>query len=195
EQGVVAVSNRQISEAAGQGNNTAVGYHFGTKADLLTAIVRRHQDDIERRRESLVAAAAGSEDVRAWVDCLVRPTAEHLASLGLPTWWARLSAQLVADPMFRHLLADETLRSESLRAAIEALDRCRPELPAPVREQRDMMTRQLITYGYAEREQALAARSPGLERHTWETFTVGLIDAITGLWLAPWTPIPPSHRE
>ena len=36
----VAVSNRQISEAAGQANNFAVGYHFGTKTDLVLAIVR-----------------------------------------------------------------------------------------------------------------------------------------------------------
>ena len=42
EHGVVAVSNRQVSEAAGQGNNTAVGYHFGTKADLVRAIARKH---------------------------------------------------------------------------------------------------------------------------------------------------------
>ncbi|MGO4759077.1 TetR family transcriptional regulator, partial [Streptomyces sp. 2MCAF27] len=37
ERGVYAVSNRQVSEAAGQGNNAAVGYHFGTKADLVRA--------------------------------------------------------------------------------------------------------------------------------------------------------------
>src|ERR1700686_2031953 len=38
EHGVYAVSNRQVSEAAGQGNNAAVGYHFGTKADLVCAL-------------------------------------------------------------------------------------------------------------------------------------------------------------
>src|SRR5699024_7108128 len=38
EHGTGVVSNRQISEAAGQGNNTAVGYHFGTRADLVRAI-------------------------------------------------------------------------------------------------------------------------------------------------------------
>jgi cytochrome P450 len=41
ERGIHAVSNRQISEAAGQGNSAAVGYHFGTKADLVRAIARR----------------------------------------------------------------------------------------------------------------------------------------------------------
>ncbi|MDU0294099.1 TetR family transcriptional regulator, partial [Saccharothrix longispora] len=35
ERGLYAVSNRQISAEAGQGNNAAVGYHFGTKADLV----------------------------------------------------------------------------------------------------------------------------------------------------------------
>ena len=41
EHGVFAVSNRQVSEAAGQGNNAAVGYHFGTKTDLVRAIEER----------------------------------------------------------------------------------------------------------------------------------------------------------
>jgi tetracycline repressor-like protein len=44
QHGVTAVSNRQIGEAAGQGNNTAVGYHFGTRADLVRP-PRRPGDD------------------------------------------------------------------------------------------------------------------------------------------------------
>lgn len=43
EHGVYAVSNRRVSEAAQQGNNAAVGYHFGTKADLVRAIARKHE--------------------------------------------------------------------------------------------------------------------------------------------------------
>src|SRR3954465_13932743 len=80
--GVFAVSNRQVSEAAGQGNNTAVGYHFGTKADLVRAIVRRHQAPVEELRRSMVAAIGERPDVRDWVACLVRPTSEHLAAMG-----------------------------------------------------------------------------------------------------------------
>ena len=38
ERGMYAVSNRQISEAAGQGNNAAACYHFGTRTGLLRAI-------------------------------------------------------------------------------------------------------------------------------------------------------------
>ena len=89
ERGVNAVSNRQVSEAAGQGNNTAVGYHFGTKADLVRAIVRKHATRIEEIRARLLAGIGDSTDVRDWVDCLVRPVPEHLGALGGPTWYAR----------------------------------------------------------------------------------------------------------
>ena len=55
EHGMFAVSNRQVSEAAGQGNNAAVGYHFGTKADLVRAIEQKHRGPVEQLREQMVA--------------------------------------------------------------------------------------------------------------------------------------------
>ncbi len=55
EHGMFAVSNRQVSEAAGQGNNAAVGYHFGTKADLVRAIEQKHRGPVEQLREHMVA--------------------------------------------------------------------------------------------------------------------------------------------
>ncbi len=54
EHGVFAVSNRQVSEAAGQGNNAAVGYHFGTKTDLVRAIEHKHAIPVEKLREQRV---------------------------------------------------------------------------------------------------------------------------------------------
>src|SRR3954471_6304234 len=73
EHGVFAVSNRQVSEAAGQGNNAAVGYHFGTKADLVRAIEHKHRGPVEELREHMVAALPESAQMRDWVACLVRP--------------------------------------------------------------------------------------------------------------------------
>src|ERR1041385_169682 len=93
ERGVHEVSNRQVSEAAGEGNNTAVGYHFGTKADLVRAIVRRHTEQIEVARQRLVAEVGDSTELRDWLTCLVRPSVEHLAALDGPTWFARFAAQ------------------------------------------------------------------------------------------------------
>ncbi|MGW4802173.1 TetR/AcrR family transcriptional regulator, partial [Nonomuraea sp. NPDC004297] len=107
EHGVHAVSNRQISEAAGQGNSAAVGYHFGTKADLVRAIARRHADEMEQLRAGLVAGVTGSADVRDWVGCLVRPFTRHLEAQGSPTWYARFRAQVMADPALYRITVEE----------------------------------------------------------------------------------------
>ncbi len=186
ERGVYAVSNRQVSEAAGQGNNTAVGYHFGTKADLVRAIVRKHATRIEELRARLVAEVADTDDVRAWVDCLVRPVLEHLAALGSPTWYARFCAQVVSDPALHRIVVEEALTSPSLRTIVDGLNRCLPELPAEVRAERAEMARHLIVHVTAERERALAENTPTHHSH-WQDAATGLTDALVGMWLAPVT--------
>ncbi|OZM69971.1 TetR family transcriptional regulator [Amycolatopsis antarctica] len=186
EHGVAAVSNRQVSEAAGQGNNTAVGYHFGTKADLVRAIVRKHTEQVELLRARMVAGTGESDEVRDWVACMVRPLAQHLADLESPTWFGRFSAQAMTDPAYREIMVVESLGSPALLRTAEELDRCLPDLPPAVRRERRDMARLLMVHMVAERERALAEGGP-TPRDSWQRAATGLIDAITGLWLAPVT--------
>jgi AcrR family transcriptional regulator len=187
EHGVFAVSNRQVSEAAGQGNNTAVSYHFGSKADLVRAIARRHAEPIDQVRVRMLAEIGDSTEVRDWVSCLVRPSIEHLAALGSPTWFARFGAQAMTDPALREIMIDEALTSPALQQILDGLNRCLPALPAEVRTERGNMARQLMVHVSAERERALAEGTP-TPRSSWHDAATGLIDAIAGLWLAPVTP-------
>ncbi|GAB3577633.1 TetR/AcrR family transcriptional regulator [Amycolatopsis endophytica] len=186
EHGVYAVSNRQISEAAGQGNTAAVGYHFGTKADLVRAIIRKHTVEIDRIRDRIIAEMGDSDDPRDWVACMVRPTTEHLATLGNPTWFARFGAQIMTDPALRGVMAEESMSSPSLVRTVEGLKRCLPQLPPEVRAERNDMTRQLMVHMNAERERLLADGLP-TARTTWQDAAAGLVDAIVGLWRAPVT--------
>jgi AcrR family transcriptional regulator len=186
ERGVHEVSNRQISEAAGQGNNTAVGYHFGTKVDLVRAIVRKHSEPIEARRKELVAEVEGSTEVRDWVACLVRPATDHMAGLGNPTWLARFNAQLMNDPVLREVQIEESLTSPTLRQILDGLNVCLGDLPFPVRMERGDMARHLIVQMCAEYERALA-EGTATARATWQEMADGLVDGIVGLWTAPVT--------
>ncbi|MEV0618942.1 TetR family transcriptional regulator [Nonomuraea sp. NPDC050404] len=187
EHGVHAVSNRQISEAAGQGNSAAVGYHFGTKADLVRAIARKHAEEMERLRVWMVADVAGSADVRGWVACLVRPFTRHLEDQGVPSWYARFRAQVMADPALYQITVEESLPSPSLRLLVDGLNRCLSDLPADVREARWAMARQVIVQMCVERERALAEGDP-TSQPSWEDLATSLIDAIVGLLQAPVTP-------
>lgn len=188
EHGVFAVSNRQVSEAAGQGNNAAVGYHFGTKADLIRAIIRKHTEPLEQIRLQMVAEIGVSTEVRDWVSCLVRPSTQHLAAVGTPTWFARFGAQVMTDPALRPIMIEEALTAPSMHQILDGLNRCLPELPAEVRAERGDMARHLMVHMLAERERALADGTP-TPRSSWQGTAIGLIDAITGMYLAPATPI------
>jgi AcrR family transcriptional regulator len=187
ELGLAAVSNRQVSEAAGQGNNFAVGYHFGTRVDLVRAIIARHSERVEEVRGRMLAALGDDAGIRNWVACLVRPVTEHLASLGSPTWYARFGAQVTADPALRAVVVDDALTSTTLQQILDGLNRSLPCLPLPVRLERGDMARHLITQVCAERERALA-EGAAVARASWQDTATGLIDAIVGLLLAPVTP-------
>ncbi|WP_002627318.1 TetR/AcrR family transcriptional regulator [Cystobacter fuscus] len=186
EHGVEVVSNRQVSEAAGQSNNFAVGYHFGSKEELVVAIVRRHSESIERRRIDMLAQVTGSPDLRDWVSCLVRPTTEHLASLGSPSWYARFITQVTTHPSYRKLLVDEAYASRSLQQGLEGMFRLIPRLPEDVKQERNDMGRLMVVHLCAERERALQEGTV-LPHSTWESTAAGLVDALVGLWLAPVT--------
>ena len=190
EHGVFAVSNRQVSEAAGQGNNAAVGYHFGTKADLVRAIEEKHRGPVEELREQMVAdlvASGDSAELRGWVACLVRPLTDHLAALGNPSWYARFAAQAMTDPAYYNVVVKGALSSPSLVQVVDGFNHCLPNLPADVRYERNIMARNLLMHTCADREHTLAA-GKSMSQRSWPAAASGLIDAIVGLWLAPVTP-------
>ncbi|GAA1578220.1 TetR/AcrR family transcriptional regulator [Kribbella hippodromi] len=186
ERGVHEVSNRQISEAAGQGNNTAVGYHFGTKTDLVRAIVHKHAVPVEERRRELIAELGAEPDVRDWVTILVRSATDHMDSLGTPSWLARFSAQLMNDPSLREIQQQESLSAPMLQQVVEGLGEHLAELPPAVRIERGDMARHLIIQMTAEFERALAEGRP-TARASWQEMADGLIDGIVGLLTAPVT--------
>lgn len=184
EHGIAVVSARQIGEAAGQGNTAAVGYHFGTKTGLIEAIIERHTAEIERIRTPMAARADGSDDLRDWVACLVRPSTEHLAALGAPTYFARFAVQVLADPQLRPLLLGATYAAPAIGRVLSGLDRCLSGLPGPVRAGRDDMAYSLILHVVARHERDLAEETSA---RSWPDAATMLIDALVGLFTAPVT--------
>jgi len=186
EQGIAAVSGRQISEAAGQGNNAAVGYHFGTKQDLIRAIVHRHLEQVEQRRRRMLEHVGPEAAPRDWFDCLVRPLTDHLAGLGSPSWYARFSLQVSTDPVLRAIIADETRTAPGMARIGAGLGPILGALPDAVREQRLQMIRYLIAHTCADQERTLArASKPGGGGGDWDAIARILVDAVSGLLLAP----------
>lgn len=189
EHGVYAVSNRQVSEAAGQGNNAAVGYHFGTKADLVRAIEQKHRAPMERDLRRMILEVEESSELRDWVACLVRSLTEHLARTGNPTWYARFAAQALADPEYHKIVVRGALESPTVQWVVDGITRCLPDLPAAVITERNIMARNLMVHTCADFERAFA-EGGAMPRNNWSAVATSLIDAIVGMWRAPVTEHP-----
>jgi AcrR family transcriptional regulator len=75
KKGIEGASMRQIAAEAGQGNNSVIQYHFGSKAGLMQEIIERRVAGFEPRREELLAAA-GDSDIQSLLKVLFLPIAE-----------------------------------------------------------------------------------------------------------------------
>ncbi|MGN7779931.1 TetR family transcriptional regulator [Mycolicibacterium sp. 22603] len=74
-----AVSLRQIVAEAGQRNSAAIRYHFGTRDDLITAVIDARQRVFEPRRLERLAALEATADptARQLLGALLGPVFEY----------------------------------------------------------------------------------------------------------------------
>ena len=94
----LGVPNREIIAAAGQHNQSAITYHFGSRAALIDAVCERHETPIAQHRQHLIARLPGPGDrtTRQLVEAHVQPLAAEMLHC-VPSYWARLSDLLLAD--------------------------------------------------------------------------------------------------
>jgi AcrR family transcriptional regulator len=95
ERGVDNVSVAEIVRAAHQRNTSAVRYHFGTRDDVLFAVLARHVAELAERRFALLeqAKARPRGDVRVAAEAIVRPVTEFAQG----GWRQRAYLQIGSD--------------------------------------------------------------------------------------------------
>lgn len=182
EYGLSEVSNRQVAEAAGSANNSAVAYHVGTKRELIDAISRSHAEPIGERMRRMISFFGGSTDPRDHVACLVRPYTDHLAELGTPSWCARFAAQTTTDPTCCDDRFFDATLTPLVRGAFDAMLASVPPIPDEVAALRNQMMRLVVVHTCAEQERMSAHSGAATD---WALVGDGLVDAVTGVLLAP----------
>ena len=119
DRGIHAVTLKDINAAAGQRNESALHYHFGSKSALVEAILTLRTRDIDQKRLELVEAllASGQEkNLSAILKAMFLPMMELLGS-EKGVRFIRFLAQVLNDPDFD--LPDMALRG-SLPGVIKA---------------------------------------------------------------------------
>jgi AcrR family transcriptional regulator len=175
EQGIDAVSLRQIGEAAGMRMAGTVAYHFGDKPGLIRAIIEDRDARIDTRRRELLAEIerrGRTHDLRAVAEVGIRPSVEAIRDSG---YYCRFLAQLDRHPTaLTDALASGAFGAgrEVLELQVQAGGRY---LPPTVLEHRKRLGIHMITGALADLE--AQARGPADE------FVISdLVDCVVALY-------------
>jgi AcrR family transcriptional regulator len=178
--GVARVTARQLHDAAGARNESALHYHFGGIDGLVAAIVRHHVNEVEVRRAPLVAtveAGGRTGDVRALVHALADPMSADLAT---PVGRAhlRMVAQL-SHPALAYEAPFQVTDAPAGTAVVRWLWHALGGLPDAIRTERMALLRAQLISGFGQRAQLLDdAEAAGEPAAGDELFVANLVDVV-----------------
>jgi len=183
EHGIDGVSLRQIAIEAGNANNSAVQYHFGSKDNLIQAIFEHRVPHLARRRR-LLSEQRPPHDLRSYVECYLLPMVEEAEDEDsyYVTFLSRLqNAGTGVHPFDRLPDALKAPTNEFYRAMAALL----PDVPETLLSNR--VDRALAVCMHASSDRALARRhgSPVLP---FALHVSDLFDGLIGYLAAPVSP-------
>jgi AcrR family transcriptional regulator len=195
------VPNREIVAAAGQHNQSAITYHFGSRAGLIDAVCEWHETPMAQHRKYLIARLPGPEDrtTRHLVEAHIQPLAAEMLRCS-PSYWARLSEMLLVDQPLRFSRDIEpsvrlrpqqradTVLSELLELMVAHLS----HLPASDAADRVALTVRFLNSGLARWERDSQAGVDGVA--LLAPFTLILTDLGVAMLDAP-SSVPPPFRS
>ena len=177
----IDVPIREIHERAGQRNASATQYHFGSKQDLVRAVIDRHalsDTEIAAIRADL---RARRDDPRGLVEAIVRRIAGYLATPEERDY-VRIVFQLLFRAPIRSDLDAEIDRPDLIcfEAEIDVIRSAVPYLSKRVMHERALAGLTFITLQVAERARIIDDE-PGEPPLDEEAFIANLVDMTTAL--------------
>lgn len=179
ERGIDNVSIAEIVRGAGQRNASAVHYHFGSREEVLRALLARHVGRLAELRHEMLERARVTPGVRTVAEAIVRPITEF-AQLG---WRERAYLQIGSElanaldrtpPDVRELLRG----TEGDDAWAVLRERC-PQIPDDLWDERQQICVAFIGRAAADRARLLdrGGDHPVLSD---DRFVDNLVDMVVG---------------
>lgn len=187
-EGADNVSTRQISREAGQKNHSALQYHFGSREQLIEAILnyrmlpldakRQHMvDDLERKGET--------DNVRSLVEAFVIPFTSELLKPAEDSYYISLLMQLYSGYRGDKVFGGDNQRSQAIWKVSDYIVKALAPLPENVVVQRlTFMGTQMIytvaNWDHQRREGLLM-----LDADRLADYSTQLVDFVVGGLIAP----------
>lgn len=185
--GIDRVSSNEIVRASGHRNSSAIAYHFGSRDELVRAVIRRTMDGLDAERNALLdhLESTGHDlSERAVLEVVVSPLARQLRDPA-GRRYLRLCAQVLDHPRFVADLRDAIwVNSSTTRCARYLLPRI-AHLPPDVRMERASQLIGFLVRSCADQARLLDAEQPSRPPLDDMAFAVNLVDSMLALLLAP----------
>jgi AcrR family transcriptional regulator len=182
--GVDGARTADIRRAAGQQNESALHYHFGSRDGLLVAILRKHLELTEPERRRALAAAGGAgpgegdDHLRALVAALVTPDAARLHDEDGRDY-LRIIAQIAGRAGVQQGPVRLPVDGSALERVIDRLvATVATRVPEPVARERVAAVIGFLTFALADRARRIEGGDAALPPH--EAFTADLTAMLAG---------------
>jgi AcrR family transcriptional regulator len=186
ERGVDNVSIADIVRSADQKNSSAVHYHFGSRDDILLAVMTRHVDELAERRLLLLqeAQARPARDVRAAAEAIVRPITEFAQGGWRQQAYLQIGSELAGAIDRVRPDIQKVLGQTAGRDAWALLCRRCPKIPSDLWRVRQEICVAFIGRAAADRARELGrgGRRPVLSD---DRFVDNLVEMVLGAMRAP----------
>jgi AcrR family transcriptional regulator len=202
EHGIDGVSDSQIIQVSGHRNRSAIKYHFGSRDDLVRAVMMPTMEKMNAERNALLdhleTVGGGQVSARSAVEVAVGPLARQLRS---PEGrrYLRLGAQVLDHPRFvndiRDVLWGSTAANRGLVRSAALLGPYMQHIPPAVRLERASLAVGFVIRACADQARLLDNPLPSRPPHGLEDFVANLVDTTLAMLLAPSTVTSVSGEE
>lgn len=185
--GFDAVSVREITAAAGQRNNNALHYHFGSKEALFQTIAQRHIGILNERTEKLYMRMRDESvfGVRDQVAMLVRPTAEYVGDGPSARAWIRIAARVAGAPRQSDQDTAALVSPAAIEIGTRLVERLGFELGFQLAVDRVRIASEAVLHALADRARLEDAAARTRSMMALPVFVELVIDMMTSAVTAP----------
>ncbi|UTW58260.1 TetR/AcrR family transcriptional regulator [Kordiimonas sp. SCSIO 12603] len=98
QNGLADVSTREILQEAGQRNQSALQYHFGSKEGLISATINERTGQMDKRRQEMIEKLGDDPSMREILEVMVLPLCELIENDAAGKNYLIFLAQAITQP-------------------------------------------------------------------------------------------------
>ncbi|WP_262695779.1 TetR/AcrR family transcriptional regulator [Kordiimonas aquimaris] len=143
KKGLADVSTREILQEAGQRNQSALQYHFGSKNGLISATINERTTQIDQKRQAMLAEFGDKPTLRQIFEALIVPLGDLLVDPPAGSNYLNFLSQAITQPNWELRKVIEEFNVIGMMRAYELFDKKLVHMP-----EKERLMRQYVIFDF-----------------------------------------------